>query len=434
MRLKQLAQSALAALFVMALTMSCHKPVEAAKIPVNLNKTLTNAMSDTSALAGMDKSIKVFMQEWNIKGMSISVMRNDSLVYSKGYGWADESKKIEMGPGNILRMASVSKLITATGIMMLQEQGKLSLADFVFGNDGILNDSTYTSIIKDPNYYKITVEDLLRHKGGFTTNAGDPMFNTRTIILQNHLKTPPDHDTLVKIQLKKKLSFEPGTSQSYSNFGYLLLSMIIEKVTGEDYETWMQENVLKPAHCDDFKIANNYYGERYENESRYYVQPNDEPVEEYNNSGKKVVRCYGGNDIRALSGAGAWVASTAELARFVASIDGKPEVPDIISQESIDQMTEYFDPDTYSLGWNDTKPTGEWTRTGTFSGTSALIKQFPDGECWLLITNTSTWKGPSFSRYTGELFNKCREKYSELLPHRDFFYESETEEDEYFNY
>lgn len=412
------------------LLVSSHKPEIPEPVPVILNETLTNEMSDTSTLAKMDKGIMDYMQYWNIKGASVSIMRNDSLVYSKGYGWADKEKKIEMTPRHILRLASVSKLITATGIMVLQERGLLTLDDKVFGPEGILCDSLFTASITDSNYYKITVEDLMRHKGGFTTNAGDPMFSTRDIILQNRLKSPPDHNTLVKIQLRRRLPFEPGTSQSYSNFGYLLLSMIIEKVTGEDYENWIQENVLKPAGCMDMHIGNNYYAERLENESKYYVQPNDSPVPEYNNSGRMVTRCYGGNDIRALSGAGAWVASTAELARFVASIDARPEVPDIISEESVRRMTEYFDPETYSLGWNDTKPTGEWTRTGTFSGTSALIKYFPDGECWIFVSNTSTWKGPSLARYTNELFEKSRAAYSALLPERNFFYETveETED------
>ena len=93
----------------------------------------------------------------------------------------------------------------------------------------------------------------------------------------------------------------------------------------------------------------------------------------------------------------------------------------IFLQESIRQMTEYFDPQTYSLGWNDTKPNGEWTRTGTLSGTSALIKYFPDGECWIMITNTSTWRGPGFTRYTEQLFRKCRERYGSLIPHRNLF-------------
>ena len=86
-------------------------------------------------------------------------------------------------------------------------------------------------------------------------------------------------------------------------------------------------------------------------------------------------------------------------------------------------MTEYFDPDTYSLGWNDTKPTGEWTRTGTFAGTSALVKYFPDGECWVFITNTSTYKGPELAKFTNGLFEKLRESYSSKFPERNLFYD-----------
>ena len=124
-----------------------------------------------------------------------------------------------------------------------------------------------------------------------------------------------------------------------------------------------------------------------------------------------------------LSGAGAWCGSPAELARFVASIDGRDEVPDIISKEAVAQMTEYIDSDTFSLGWNDTNPEKGWNRTGTLSGTTALIKYFPDGECWILITNTSTWKGPGQARYTNELFKQCRELYSVKLPAINLFEE-----------
>ena len=396
-------------------------PVDPRK-PSRLNEVLTNEMSDTASLAGMDRRVESYMRQWGLRGVSLSIMRGDSLVYAKGYGWADEEKEKLMEPSNILRVASVSKLITAAGIMVLQEKGLLSLRDTVFGPRGILTDSVYTSVMRDPNYGKITVEDLLRHKGGFTSAGGDPMFSTRYIMQQNHLDTPPDHLTLMQTQLRRRLRFVPGTSQYYSNFGYLLLSMIIEKVSGTDYEKFIQDNVLFPAGCVDMHIANNYYEDRYRNEVRYYNGADSGMVEEYNNSGRMVDRCYGGNDIRSLSGAGAWVTSVPELARFVASIDGRPEVPDIISSESVRAMTQWFDERTYSLGWNDTKPTGEWTRTGTLSGTSALIKYYPDGECWIMVTNTSTWKGPGFTRYTAGLFRDLRSRYSGLLPKRDLFY------------
>ncbi len=393
------------------------------KKAVRLNEVLTNEMSSQEELSGMNAKILSYMRQWNLRGVSLSIMRNDSLLYAKGYGWADKEKNVFMSPSNILRVASVSKLLTAAGIMKLQESGKLSIKDTVFGPGGILSDSIYTSVIKDRNYYKITVEDLMRHKGGFTSAGGDPMFSTRYIMLQNGLTEAPDQTTLIRTQLKRRLRFVPGTSQYYSNFGYLLLSRIIETVSGQPYETFMQDSLLRPAGCCDMHIANNYYEERYPNEVKYYNGADSGMVEEFSNSGRMVDRCYGGNDIHSLSGAGAWVTSTPELARFVASIDGRPEVPDVLSAESVAAMTEWFDEQTYSLGWNDTKPSGEWTRTGTFSGTSALIKYYPDGECWIMVTNTSTWKGPGFTRYTAGLFRDLRSRWSSSLPERDLFWE-----------
>ena len=391
------------------------------RIPVRLNDTLTNGMSDIPELREMDRSIEKFLKRWEIRGASLAIMRNDSLVYAKGYGWADAEDSVRMSPGNILRMASVSKLITATGIMKLKEEGLLSLQDTVFGPRGILNDSTFSKAIRDRRIFRITVEQLLRHKGGFTTGHGDPMFSSQDMIRQFHLDSAPDSRTLVRCELTRWLGFTPGTSQQYSNFGFLLLSLIIEKTSGQTYEDYIRENILHPAGCYDMHIARNYYEEKYPNEVRYYMQAGSEPTEEYNLSGRMVEKCYGGSDITGLSGAGAWVGSPAELCRFVASIDGKPEIPDIISAESVAEMTEYFDPQTFSLGWNDTRPDGEWTRTGTLSGTSALVKCYPDGECWIMITNTGTYRGPYFSKYVSTLFRRCREAYSASFPHYNLF-------------
>jgi len=222
--------------------------------------------------------------------------------------------------------------------------------------------------------------------------------------------------------LSRRLRFQPGTWQDYSNFGYLLLSEIIEKVSGMPYEKFMREQVLIPAGCHDMHIAGSYYSDRRDNEVRYYTHEGDGKfIEEYNDSGVMVERCYGGNNIPLLSGAGAWCGSPIEIARLVASIDGEPTVPDIISEESFRQMIEYFDNETFSLGWNDTHPDKGWSRSGTLSGTCALVRHFPDGECWILITNTSTWKGPGQARYTNDLFRQCRELYSDILPARNLF-------------
>lgn len=415
--------SAITAAALATAFMIIHKPLpkpDPIKSPrIYLNDTLSNARSEIQGLEGLDKKVSRFMREWQIKGASLAIMRNDSLLYAKGYGWADEEEAVEMQPSHIMRMASVSKLITAAGIMVLQDRDSLSIKDTVFGTSGILNDSLFTSVIRDKNYHKITVEHLLRHQGGFYR---DPLFSSRDVMHQMQLDSPPVKEDFYRLVLRHNLRFMPGEWQKYSNFGYLLLSEIIEKVSGKPYEQFIREEVLRPAGCFDMHIAGSYYSDRRENEVRYYTHEGEgKYIEEYTDSGIMVERCYGGNNIPLLSGAGAWCGSPAEIARLVASIDGRPEVEDIISSDAVAQMTEYFDKDTYSLGWNDTDPAKGWSRTGTLAGTSALVKYYPDGECWILITNTSTWRGPGLARYTDALFKQCRELYSDKLPHRNMF-------------
>ena len=394
-------------------------PRELAAPRVMLNQILHNDSSSFDELQGLDRKVKSYMRKWAIKGASLAITRNDSLLYAKGYGWADEELGVEMQPYHILRMASVSKLITAAGIMVLQDRDSLNIKDNVFGPGGILEDSPFTSVIKDRNYHKITIEHLLRHQGGFSR---DPLFSSRDVKHQMQLDCPPTKDDFFRLVLSRNLRFMPGSWQKYSNFGYLLLSEIIEKVSGMPYEEFIRKEVLGPAGCYDMHIAGNYYEDKRPNEVRYYTHEGDGKfIEDYSDNGQTVERCYGGNNIPLLSGAGAWCGSPAEISRFVSAIDGRPEVKDIISNEAFLQMTEYLDKETFSLGWNDTAPSKGWSRTGTLSGTSALVRYFPDGECWVFITNTSTYRGPTQARYTEALFKQCRELYSSKLPERNMF-------------
>ena len=394
-------------------------PRELAAPRVMLNQILHNDSSSFDELQGLDRKVKSYMRKWAIKGASLAITRNDSLLYAKGYGWADEELGVEMQPYHILRMASVSKLITAAGIMVLQDRDSLNIKDKVFGPGGILEDSPFASVIKDRNYHKITVEHLLRHQGGFSR---DPLFSSRDVKHQMQLDCPPTKDDFFRLVLSRNLRFMPGSWQKYSNFGYLLLSEIIEKVSGMPYEEFIRKEVLGPAGCYDMHIAGNYYEDKRPNEVRYYTHEGDGKfIEDYSDNGQTVERCYGGNNIPLLSGAGAWCGSPAEISRFVSAIDGRPEVKDIISNEAFLQMTGYLDKETFSLGWNDTAPSKGWSRTGTLSGTSALVRYFPDGECWVFITNTSTYRGPTQARYTEALFKQCRELYSSKLPERNMF-------------
>ena len=356
-----------------------------------MNLVLAIILAILSPADSIDIEVGAFMHKWKIKGMQIAAISNGEMVVERSYGWAEVETGKHMQNDNTLRIASVSKLVTATGIMKLKDEGRLKLSDKVFGEDGIL--SEYNCCIKDKRYWKITVEDLLRHEAGFSQRGGDPLFSGRC---------GASNEQLIRRELSRPLSFYPGTSMEYSNLGFLLLSVIIEKVSGEEYEQWITDNILKPAGISDMRIAGNLPEDRHPGEVRYYCDNGDND------------RCYGRNDIHALSGAGAWTASATDLCRLAAAIDGDDTVPDIISKESVLDMTCWFDPHTYSLGWNDTDPAKGWTRTGSYAGTSALVWRFPEGDSWALITNTSSWKGSRFSRNTKSLTRRIREKFISL--------------------
>lgn len=402
---------------------SCHrqdKDEVAAGGEVRWSDTLTNKSSDWNDLFRMDREIERFMQKWEIKGMSFAVTRDDKLLYAKGYGYTDKETGREMGPSDIMRIASASKLVTAIAVMKLVEEGKLTLDTKIFGPDGILNDTIYTNAMCDKRMLDITVDHLLRHTAGFGRGAGDPMFTTAEIIKAKRLDRAPTREELVQIVLGRRIPFGPGDGRIYSNFGYMLLSMAMEKVAGESYWDYVTKNVLEPSGCYSFRPATNYYAERYPNESKYYA-PDDELVEEFNGSGNMVDRVYGGHDVHGLLGAGGWCTSAADFARLVASADGNEHLKDIINPASVATLTAYSPDEKLARGWSECDEKGRWTRTGTLSSTHTLVERFPNGECWVLITNTGVWTGFHFTRDMQRLVENLRQRYSALMPERDLF-------------
>lgn len=381
--------------------------------------TLSNHSSEYAPLASMDSEISRFMQKWEMKGLSLAIVRNDSLIYAKGYGYADLETGEKMDASSVMRIASASKLVTAIGIMKLVEQRKVSLDSKIFGPEGILNDSSFTASIGDQRIRDITVDHLLQHKGGFGRGAGDPMFNTREIIAAKGLDHAPDNNELTRIVLGRKLAFQPGNGRRYSNFGYMLLSLVIERVTGKSYWDFMRQEILEPAGAFQFHPGSTYYAERSAREVKYYA-PDDELVEEYNGSGKMVTRVYGGSNIPALLGAGGWVTSASDLARIVAAADGLTGVADVVSGESVSLLTENNEEDKSCRGWVDVDK-GIWRRTGTLSSTHSLIEKFPQNDCWVIITNSGNWKGHHFGHQLERLIDQLRQRYGSSLPTRNLW-------------
>lgn len=398
---------------------------EAAMLPeqdtltVAIHDLLSNQYSDLEETKRLDKTIEQFLNQWEIKGASLAIMKNGRLIYSKGYGYANVEDSIPMDVFHIMRVASVSKLITAAGVMKLVENGKLSLQDKVFGKDGILNDSTKYGNIKDKRTRDITVENLLRHQGGFTTRYGDPMFNPTLVAQKMNSSTPATMETMIQFVLSRRLGFTPGTSTSYSNVGYGILSKVIEKVSGQGYEQFIQDSILRPAGCVDMHLGRNTYEERYPNEVKYYEAEGAIPVRACNGADTLVPSSNGGNNIAEFYGAGGWVASPTELLLFLAAIDGDDSQPDILSKESITLMTENVR-NALPLGWMDTNIWGDWERSGSMAGTSAMVKRQANGFSWAFLTNTSSWTGPRFPHKIDNMMSKAMNRVEEW-PERNLF-------------
>lgn len=388
---------------------------------------ITNEMSEIKGTERFDKAIKKVMKRWNVKGTSVAVMKDNKLIYAKGYGYADSEKEIACEPFNLFRIASMSKLITAIGIMKLVDDNHISLDSKVFGENGILKDE-YKEY-RDKRVENITIDHLLRHEGGFTTPIGDPMFKITLVEKGLDIKRPITSKNTIEYAISRRLGFRPGSSRRYSNVGYLILSLVIEKISKTSYEHYIKENVLIPAGCYNTHLANNLYNDKYENEVKYYSDTKGDFIKSYNGSNKIMPKCYGGNDVRALKGAGAWVSTTADMLRLSLSIDGKSganDIEDILSAKSIYSM-QYNNKKRYPIGW--AKIEGRtYERTGSFSGTTTIMRLQAEGYSWIILSNTSSWIGYRLNNHFKSTMRSSLGLLPKVAPERNLFNKKYTEE------
>jgi CubicO group peptidase (beta-lactamase class C family) len=356
---------------------------------------IDNSLTDTLLFSNSEKVVRNFMRQWDLKGASVAVARDGKLLYARGFGFASVEESVRVEPYYKFRVASISKLVTAVAIMKLQEEGKLSVNDYVFGPSGILNDTIF-SHPKDKRVYGITVGHLLAHKGGWTQRWGDQMFMPEVVSKETGVPMPVDTKTIVRFALDKNLHFNPGMGQSYSNLGYSILGLVIEKVTGMKYEDYCKNYILKPLGIYDMELAHNLKTQRAPYEVSYYMTAETPPKPSIYGTGELLPACYGGNDIEALGAAGAWLATAPDLMKLLLAIDGFNSRPDFLSQESIKYMTD--SENGYApVGWRGVMANGSWWRTGTFAGTAGMMKRMPDGTAWVALFNTSAWNGPEIS-------------------------------------
>lgn len=386
----------------------------------SLNTTvISNKLTDSSQYDLVNKSFEQFVAKWSLTGASIAIAKEGKLVYARGFGYANKEEKQKMQPYNTMRVASVSKLITATAIMKLVEDGKLKLDDKVFGLNGILNDTIFLKY-KDKRVEDITVYNLLNHSAGWRSRWGDHMFIKDVIAKELGKELPISLNDIVVFALSKKLHFTPGSGSSYSNLGYGILQLVIEKVTNEGYEEYIKSNIFEPLNIYDAHLSENWDSLRYDNEARYYEVPEAELIMAYDGSADKVLKSRGGNDVKTLGAAGGWIISSINLTKFILAIDGDDSFPDIISKKSVATMA-VADKKFQPLGWRWVM-NGKLWRSGSLAGTSSLAVSRSDGYTYVFISNCSPWKGARFPYIIDRFMDKTLPKFDKLHFNDLFYY------------
>jgi CubicO group peptidase (beta-lactamase class C family) len=322
------------------------------------------AAPSASERAAMAQVARAFMEKYDVPALSFAVGYAGEIVHRDAFGLADRERNEAITPMHLFRIASVSKTITSATIFGLIEQGRLKLADKVFGPGGIVG-TDYGRPPYNPGVDEITLGHLLTHTGGgWSNDSRDPMF-THPRMNQSELITWTLNN--------RPLDNAPGQHYAYSNFGYCVLGRVIEKITGQPYADHVRAEVLGRCGVTDMTISGNALEQRQRDEVKYYGQ-GENPYD---------------MNVTRMDSHGGWLARPADIVKFTMHVDGFARPPNILKVQTIQTMTtgSSANPD-YAKGWA-VNNSGNWWHSGSLPGTTTVAVRTHSGFCWAAFTNAS---------------------------------------------
>jgi CubicO group peptidase (beta-lactamase class C family) len=282
---------------------------------VSYTSAQSAGVSATEIRAKVDEYMNAAMTVNGFSG-SILVARDGEPVVSKGYGMANIELAVPNTPQTVFRLGSVTKQFTAMAVMILQERGKLRVSDPVCQ---YLTDCPAT-------WQPLTIRHLLTHTSGIPNYTNFPDF-ARTALL------PTSSAEMIGMLKDKPLEFAPAEKFAYSNSGYYVLGMIIERASGRTYADFLQANIFTP-------LAMNHTG--YDNTSSII---RNRAAGYARQAGETVNAAY--MDMTIPFAAGALYSTTEDLLRW----DRALYTTTLVSQKSLDE-TFTPDKDGYGYGWS----------------------------------------------------------------------------------
>jgi len=338
--------------------------------------TISRQARRAGSIPGIDSVVTRVMKKYDIPGISFAIAKNDSLLYEKGYGYADIPSKTEVTTNSLFRIGYLSEPITAMAVLRLIQEGKISMDEKVFGDSGILG----TDFCKQPHdglVKNITVEELLQHTTGW-------QFDDNILSLNHSL---PSANYLGWILQTFPLEAIPGKSFHRSFINYLVLGKIIEKITGESYPKFVQTSILQPIGIADMQIAGTNKQDRIKNEVTHYVWTlwnhdyDEEPYE---------------INISRMGEAAGWLGSARDLIKFMVRADGFKPAPDILDSLFLKTMVNPSQANPhFACGWWSNNNFENWFVTGDLLGSVCEMARASNGYCWVILTNKSP-TGPGY--------------------------------------
>ncbi|MCA1855777.1 serine hydrolase [Massilia oculi] len=299
-------------------------------------------------------------------GATVIVVTDGKTVLRRAYGMADTAQGVPMTPDMALRLGSITKQFTAAAILLLQEEGKLSVSDDI------------TRHLPDyPTRGKrITIEHLLTHTSGIASYTGKPDYVNR---MAQDLTVAQMIDSFKN----DPLDFEPGSQYRYNNSGYFLLGAIIERISGQPYHAFLEQRIFTPLGMLDTYYEGFGHGKA--------------PVAAGHTRG-----ATGFGPAKPLSmsqpyAAGSLVSTVDDLARWDAAIGaGRLLKPASWQRAFTSYRLDDGKPTNYGYGWDVSKVQGETAmgHGGGINGFSTHALRFPDQKVYVAVLTNSD-SGPA---------------------------------------
>ena len=308
------------------------------------------------------------VQSGEIPSMSIAVAQNGRIIWMESFGWANREKMIKATPNTMYSMASISKPITTTGLMVLYERGLIELDKSV---DSYIAPARLTAHYGDSSL--ATVRTILNHTSGLPTHY-------TCFYLDETNRQPPSFPE--SIRRYGILVHPPGERYQYANFGFGLASHIIEKVSGTSFSQFMRTEVFLPLGMTHTSIDVGNGLEKFAAE-RYHTDGTPVPFYISDHPGASQVYCSAANLIR--------------FGMFHLKND-LSNSKKILTKKTIDLMQRDSDPNPknnrYGLGWflkEDEHGYSVVWHTGSMRGVNNILKMVPaENIAVVVLLNTTS--------------------------------------------